>query len=64
MEGCFSISQHGEPRLGETAHLSDMHMASVSSQNHRMAWVEKDHSAHVVPTPSYVQGHQPAAQAA
>jgi len=29
-----------------------------------MAWVEKDHSAHPVPTPCYVQGHQPAAQAA
>jgi len=30
----------------------------------RMAWVEKDHSAHPIPTPCYVQGHQPAAQAA
>jgi len=29
-----------------------------------MAWVEKDHSAHWVPTPCYVQGHQPPAQAA
>ena len=29
-----------------------------------MAWVEKDHSDHWVPTPCYVQGHQPAAQAA
>jgi len=29
-----------------------------------MAWVEKDHSAHPVPTPCYVQGLQPAAQAA
>ena len=29
-----------------------------------MAWVEKDHSAHPVPTPCYVQGRQPAAQAA
>ena len=29
-----------------------------------MAWVEKDHNAHPVPTPCYVQGHQPAAQAA
>ena len=28
-----------------------------------MAWVEKD-NAHPVPTPCYVQGHQPAAQAA
>ena len=29
-----------------------------------MAWVEKDHSDHPVPTPCYVQGRQPAAQAA
>jgi len=29
-----------------------------------MAWVEKDHSAHPVSTPCYVQGRQPAAQAA
>ena len=29
-----------------------------------MAWVAKDHSAHPVPTPCYVQGRQPAAQAA
>jgi len=29
-----------------------------------MAWVEKDHNAPPVPTPGYVQGHQPADQAA
>ena len=29
-----------------------------------MAWVEKDPNAHPVPTPCYVQGRQPAAQAA
>ena len=29
-----------------------------------MAWVEKAHSAHPVPTPCYVQGRQPADQAA
>jgi len=29
-----------------------------------MAWVEKDHNVHWVPTPCYVQGRQPAAQAA
>jgi len=29
-----------------------------------MAWVEKDRNAHPVPTPCYVQGHQPADQAA
>jgi len=31
---------------------------------HRMAWVAKDRNAHSVPTPCYVQGPQPAAQAA
>ena len=35
-----------------------------SSQNHRMAWVEKDHSDHPVSTPCYVQGRQPPDQAA
>ena len=29
-----------------------------------MAWVAKSHSAHPVPTPCYVQGRQPADQAA
>jgi len=29
-----------------------------------MAWVEKDHNAHPVPPPCYVQGRQPADQAA
>jgi len=29
-----------------------------------MAWVEKDHNAHPVPTPCHVQGRQPADQAA
>ena len=29
-----------------------------------MAWVEKDHNAHPVSTPCYVQGHQPPDQAA
>ena len=36
----------------------------LGTYNHRMAWVEKDHSAHPVPTPCCVQGHQPADQAA
>ena len=36
----------------------------TGSQNPRMAWVEKDHNAHPVPTPCYVQGCQPPAQAA
>jgi len=29
-----------------------------------MAWAEKDHKDHLVPTPCYVQGRQPPAQAA
>ena len=33
-------------------------------ENHRMAWVEKDHNTHLVSTPCYVQGRQPADQAA
>jgi len=36
----------------------------IESQNHRMPWVEKDHNAHPVPTPCYVQGHQPPDRAA
>ena len=44
--------------------LAGMHFGIIESQYHRMAWVEKDHNAHPVPTPCYVQGHQPAAQAA
>jgi len=36
----------------------------IETQNHRMAWVEKDHNAHPVSTPCYVQGCQPPAQAA
>ena len=35
-----------------------------ASQSHRMAWVEKDHNDHLVSIPCYVQGHQPADQAA
>ena len=33
-------------------------------QNHRMAWAEKDHNDHPVSTLCYVQGRQPADQAA
>jgi len=33
-------------------------------KDHRTPWVEKEHNAHAVPTPCYVQGHQPADQAA
>ena len=36
----------------------------IASQNHRMAWVEKDHSAYLVSTPCYVQGCQSLGQAA
>ena len=36
----------------------------IESQTHRMAWVEKDHNAHLVPTLCCVQGSQPADQAA
>jgi len=36
----------------------------TESQNHRMAWAAKEHSAHPVPTPCTVQGRQPADQAA
>ena len=35
-----------------------------STKNYGMAWVEKDHNAHPVSTPCYVQGRQPADQAA
>jgi len=35
----------------------------IESYNH-IDWVEKDHNAHPVPTPCYVQGRQPAAHAA
>ena len=38
--------------------------ASLMPQNHRMAWVEKDHNAHPVPTPCCVQGRQRVDQAA
>ena len=36
----------------------------IESQNNRMAWVEKDHRDHRVSYPCYVQGRQPADQAA
>jgi len=42
----------------------NMNKEIIESQNHRMAWVGKDHNAHPVPIPCYVQGHQPADQAA
>jgi len=39
-------------------------MGPASWGQDTMAWVAKDHSAHPVPTPCYVQGRQPADQAA
>ena len=42
--------------------LRDLGLRSL--ENHRMAWVEEDHNDDLVPTPCYVQGHQPADQAA
>jgi len=50
--------------LGNTKLLCVMSQICTRSQSHRMAWVEKDHNAHPVPTPCYVQGRQPAAQGA
>ena len=38
--------------------------SAIVESNHKMAWVEKDHNDHPVSTPCYVQGHQPADQAA
>ena len=49
---CMEEWKHGSAKCGQ------------ESQNHTMAWVEKDHNARLVPTPCYVQGRQPAAQAA
>ena len=44
--------------------LSFLSTRVKESQNHRVAWVEKDHNDHLVSTPCYVQGRQPADQAA
>jgi len=41
-----------------------MILLQAQTKNHRMAWVEKDHNDHLVPTPCYVQGRQPADRAA
>jgi len=38
--------------------------SAMDKQNHRTAWVEKDHNDHPVPTPCYMHGHHPPAQAA
>ena len=39
-------------------------VAFCSKNHHRMAWVEKDHNDHLVPTPCYMQRCQPPDQAA
>jgi len=44
--------------------MLQLNVQIIESQRHRMAWVEKDHSAHIVSAPCYVQGHQPPDQAA
>jgi len=36
----------------------------LGKHRHRMAWVEKDHKNHLASPPCYVQGRQPADQAA
>jgi len=51
-------------RVANSVRITLRMVLLIELQNHRMAWVEKDHSAHPVPTPCYVQGRQPAAQAA
>ena len=57
---------HRHPPLGHTqiTSLQSLGVWIIESYNHRMAWVAKDHNAHPVPTPCYVQGRQPADQAA
>jgi len=66
--GTAGISQRPGPAGPPTAQRSErrLHVAALPSTHipHRMAWVEKDHNAHLIPTPCYVQGRQPAAQAA
>jgi len=61
-------SPHGKgfaksAKVAKQSETSGNHFV-IESQNHRMAWVEKDHNAHPVPTPCYVQGRQPPGQAA
>ena len=48
----------------ESLDITSQSLVVIESQNHRMAWVEKDHSDHPVSTPCYVQGCQPPDQAA
>ena len=53
------------PSMGlETWDYSHTVEVELESQDHRTAWVEKDHNDHLVSTPCYVQGRQPADQAA
>jgi len=52
----------------KSTNLNNLHSQNSQfylwTQNHGMAWVEKDHSDHLVSTPCYVQGCQPLDQAA
>ena len=66
IEYSFCTQTHYKGHVLPNYHIkqSTALVTKVWSQSHRMAWVEKDHNAHWVPTPCYVQGRQPAAQAA
>jgi len=61
--GCLRLQLDSTPQPKKVL-SSGARCKCYISQNHSMAWVEKAHSAHSVPTPCYVQGRQPAAQAA
>jgi len=52
------------PKHGTNEDFSHRPLLTIELQNHRMAWVEKDHNDHPVSTPCYVQGRQPPDQAA
>ena len=51
-------------RVGLEVGLDDLRGLFIESQNDGKAWVEKDHDAHPVATPCYVQGCHPPDQAA
>ena len=65
-----ALRQDGAKHCVHVNYTKEIHSAFlrlhriIESWNHRMAWVEKDHNDHLVPTPCYVQGHQPPDQAA
>jgi len=58
------VISHGPQLSPGKAQLKRACLCAGSRGDHRMAWVEKDHSDHVVSTPCYVQGHQSPDQAA